>query len=115
MTFGEMVEVVERCAYPGYEFTVRLNDRGELFLQAGYMEPDTTNGLASWQTTRRWLLSPSMEPSEIVQTVFKCVVTSMEHRAREWFRYREQPVFGPHFDVEALVELCRRGKFVHRT
>jgi hypothetical protein len=114
MNFDEIVNAVESCGYPGYEFTVKRDGRGEMFLQAGYMEPDTVTGVQEWQLTRRWFISPEMGRSEIVQTVFKCVLTSMEHRAREWFSYRGEPVFGPHFDVDALHELCRAGKFVKR-
>ncbi|MGB2626445.1 MAG: hypothetical protein WAK20_06625 [Candidatus Acidiferrum sp.] len=114
MTFDEIVAAVELCGYPGYEFSVKRDGRGEMFLQGGYMEPDTVTGEPSWQVTRRWFLSPSMTQSEVVQTAFKCIITSFEHRVREWFFYRGEPVFGPHFDVEALVEICRAGKFVTR-
>jgi hypothetical protein len=114
LAFDEMIDAVALCGYPGYEFVVRRDRRGEVYLQAGYIEPDTVTGVQEWQLTRRWLLSPSMGQSEVVQTVFKCLITSMEHRAREWFTYRGQPVFGPHFDVESLVGLCHEGKFVKR-
>jgi hypothetical protein len=38
----------------------------------------------------------------------------MEHRTREHFRYRGAAVFGPHFDVDALVELCRSKRHDYR-
>ncbi len=114
MSYEEMVIAVALCGYPGYEFLVRKDGRGEFYLQGGYMEPDTVTGEREWQLTRRWFLSPQMGQSEIVQTVFKCLITSLEHRAREWFTYRGQPVFGPHFDVEALVQLCKERRFVQR-
>jgi hypothetical protein len=47
-----------------------------------------------------------MTTSEIVQTAFKAVMTSQEHIAREFFTYRGKQVFGPHFDVEKLADLC---------
>jgi hypothetical protein len=78
------------------------------------MEPDTVTGEREWQLTRRWFLSPQMGESEIVQTVFKCLMTSLEHRAREWFTFDGEPVFGPHFDVRALHQLCREKRFVNR-
>jgi hypothetical protein len=114
MNFSEIVDAVAFCGYPGYEFIVKRDGRGEMFLQGGYMEPDTVTGVPEWQLTRRWFISPTMGKSEIVQTVFKCVMTSMEHRAREWFTYKHEPVFCPHFDVDALHELCRDGKFANR-
>ena len=49
-----------------------------------------------------------MTPSELVQTALKCVLTSLEHEAREHFTYRGAAIFGPHFDVEALVRIADR-------
>jgi len=62
------------------------------------------------QRTRRWFISPEMRKSELVQTAFKCIMTSAEHRVREHFRYKGELVYGPHFDVEKLVELCKTRK-----
>lgn len=106
--------VIRQCIYPGYIFRLEVDGRGEAFLQAEYVEADTVTGDEGKQLTRRWFISPHMTKSEIVQTVFKCVLTSMEHRAREWFRWKGQPVFCPHFDVEALYEICQKGRFEHR-
>lgn len=114
MTFDEIIDAVQLCGYPGYEFSVKRDGRGEMFLQAFYIEPDVETGIPSGQVTRRWFLSPEMTQSEVVQTAFKCIVTSMEHRAREWFSYRGHAVFGPHFDIEALVSLCREGRLAFR-
>lgn len=108
-------EVVKRCAFQEYIFDVHLDGRGEIFLQASYLEPDTVTGVIDTQVTRRWFISPHMTDSEIVRTAFKCIITSMEHRAREWFTYRGRSIFGPHFDVEALYRVCeQKESFDHR-
>lgn len=57
---------------------------------------------------RKWLLSTHMTRSEIVQTVFKAVLTAEEHEVREHFLYRNRAVFGPHIDVEELHQICER-------
>jgi hypothetical protein len=114
MTTSEMREALLLCSYPGYEFAVLLDGRGEIYLQAAYSEPDTVTGAESRQLTRRWFLSPEMTKSELVQTAFKCIITSMEHRVREWFRYAGNAVFSPHYDVDALWELCEKKMFVGR-
>lgn len=31
------------------------------------------------------------------------------HEAREAFRYRGQPIFGPHFRADDLARLCEAG------
>lgn len=92
-----------------YEFSVR-EGHGGVFLQASYLEPDTYTGRCEEQVTRKWLLSPAMTQSEVVQTAFKCCLTSMEHRTREEFKFRGARVFGPHFDVNDLVTICRDGR-----
>jgi hypothetical protein len=115
VTLSEMREVVAMCSFPAYEFAVLVDGRGAIFLQGAYMEADVDTGSTERQVTRRWFLSLEMTRSEIVQTVFKCVLTSMEHRAREWFRYAGNSVFGPHFDVDALWQLCEEKRFSART
>lgn len=54
---------------------------------------------------RKWLISEHMTDGEIVQTVFKATMTAAEHELREGFKYRGQPIFDPHYDLEKLVEL----------
>jgi hypothetical protein len=88
-----------------YRFDIR-EGHGGVFLQAVYCDADIYTGHREIQYTRKWLLSPSMTDSEIVQTAFKCAITSAEHRAREAFKYRGARIFGPHFDCEDLVSLC---------
>lgn len=111
MNLSAMREVVAMCHHPEYEFAVLVDGRGAIYLQGKYMDRDTTSKEFEQQLTRRWFLSPQATRSEIVQTAFKCVMTSMEHRAREWFTYHGHPVFNPHFNVDALWQLCEEGKF----
>jgi len=106
MTFEQIKEAVNCCKFPDYKFSVQVDGRGEMYLQGSYVEPDTVTGKPEIQVTRRWFLSPQMTCSEIVQTVFKCAITSMEHKTREWFTYNGRAIFGPHFSVEALWQLC---------
>lgn len=113
MTIDEMRAVVALCTFEDYVFKVG-EKRGVPYLQAEYVEADISTGQSGLQLTRKWMLSGHMVQSEIVQTVFKCVMTSMEHRAREHFKFRGARIFGPHFDVDALVELVRTKQFDYR-
>jgi hypothetical protein len=110
MNLATMRELVELCTFEGYAFNVSVG-HGGIYLQAKYLDADILSGRAEVQHTRKWLLSPMMTRSEIVQTCFKVVMTSMEHRAREGFKYRGKRVFGPHFDVEALWQICADKRF----
>jgi hypothetical protein len=109
-TIEQIQEVVALCSFKDYKFSATIDGRGEIYLQGSYIEKDTVSGKLETQMTRRWLLSPLMTKSEIVQTVFKCALTSMEHRTREWFFYRCRPVFGPHFNVDVLHDMCEHSK-----
>jgi hypothetical protein len=109
----QLVRAVLACIeYPEYKLAVTVDGRGEMFLQGSYDEPDIEAPDAGpvRQLTRRWFISPHMTRSEIVQTAFKCVMTSMEHRVREHFKYRGQLVFGPHFNVDDLYALASSTK-----
>lgn len=110
----KMSQTVAKCNFPDYDFNVILDDRGSIYLQGSYMEEDTVTGVPELQKTRRWFLSPEMTKDEIVQTVFKCVMTSLEHRCREWFTYREKPIFGPHFSVDSLWKICDNSEYSNR-
>lgn len=48
-----------------------------------------------------------MTKSEFVRTCFLAVLQAVEHETRENFRYRGKAVFGPHIDVDALVEASK--------
>lgn len=102
--------ILAQIAFPGYAFEVDGDFAHATYLQASFLAPCTvTPDQPVAQKTRKWVLSSHMTRSELVQTAFKCVLTSVEHEARELFRYRGTAVFGPHFDVEQLHELCKRG------
>lgn len=109
MTATQMRQVLELCKYPGYTFHLTEVMYESPYLVATYEEPDTETGAVEEQTTRCWLLNAEITPSELVQTAFKCIMTSMEHRTREWFTYRGRPVMQPHHDVEMLVGVCDRA------
>jgi hypothetical protein len=106
VTLRQFREWITEVGYPGYDFRVSESRTGAFYLQAAYMEPDTVSGEQGQQLTRRWLLSPHMLKGELVSTAFLCILTSMEHRVREWFLYKNRPIFHPHYDVDKLAEIC---------
>ncbi len=66
------------------------------------------------QKGRKWRLSPHMLKSEVVQTALMAVLYAEEHEAREHFLYRGEAIFGPHYNVDRLLELCHQGGQVER-
>jgi hypothetical protein len=92
---------------PGWRIIV-APDENRVYLQVGFMDTDNYSGEFSEQRGRKWMLSQHMTKSEIVATALKAYLTAMEHEARETFRYRGKAIFGPHFDVDALVGFAGR-------
>lgn len=105
MNVFDIGSVLHEISFPGYHFEVN-HDQGGLYLQAVHHGAFVTSD-TEWKT-RKWKLSEHMTKSELVQTALKCILTSIEHEARESFRYRGELIFGPHFDVDELVTLCRK-------
>ena len=105
MNKDEMMAALAEVRCDNYHF--KIAEKGEvLYLQAEYKEPDVYSGDPAIQHTRKWMLSSHMTKSEFIQTCFKLVMTSYEHRARESFMFRGRRVFGPHIDIEVLHALC---------
>jgi hypothetical protein len=108
-------ELLERVRYENYEFFVVQRDDC-LYLQASFMAPNyCKQGQLERQYTRQWMLHPDMTPSEFVSTAFKLVLTSVEHEARESFTYRDRAIFGPHYNVDVLHEVCTAPNHEHRS
>lgn len=103
------LDILKDVKFNDYSFIV--NKEGEnYYMQALF--PAQCNKTGNWETqsTRKWRLSVHMTKSEVVQTALKLVLTSIEHEAREQFKYRDQPIFGPHYDVDQLVDIVAAGK-----
>ena len=101
MNADDVRALLDEIDYPGYGWRLgtrhgRTSVAEPAWLQVAF-EAD-----GALQHGRKWRLSPWMTKSEIVQTAFAAVLAAVEHEAREHFLYRGQPVFGPHFDVDAL-------------
>lgn len=113
MRADEIRNLLRLVKYEDYVFHV-VEIGGTLYLQAHYVEADIITGLLEEQHTRKWQLSEHMVKSEIIQTAFKCALTSAEHRVREQFLYRGERIFGPHFDVDGLYELALAKRLDYR-
>jgi hypothetical protein len=108
MDLRQFTEPLALCSFDGWRFRVEA-DGSRPYLQVESTAPCARTGAAITWRGRKWFLSLHMTRSEIVQTALKAVLTALEHEARERFLYRGQPIFGPHFGVERLVQLCAAG------
>lgn len=114
MNLNAATVVLSRVKYPGLTFHLvgDFTEGAATFLQARWSAPTNwqANAESTEQSSREWLLSHHMTESELVQTALKCVLTAVEHEAREFFTYCDQPIFQPHYNVHALLELCEQGR-----
>lgn len=109
-------QYLSHVRYKDWDFNIGV-DGDRLFLQIGFWERDLTDPLNAarfYQKCRKWMLSPHMTKSEIIQTAFKAAMTAEEHECRERFFYQNQPIFGPHFDVDAIADICAANRYDKR-
>lgn len=111
-------DILQKCSFPGYTWRIEGDftlDSGPTYLQACFNAPDAHTGEVAPQSTRKWLLSQHMTDSELVQTALKCVLTSVEHEAREQFTYRGEAIFGPHLPLDLLVDFRKANRLEVRS
>lgn len=101
--------ILANCKFKDWRLELR-HDGDRPYLQVRYTANCNSGGERREWGGRKWFLSPHMTKSEIVQTAFKACITAVEHEAREQFLYRGAAIFGPHFDVDDLLELCDTGR-----
>jgi hypothetical protein len=104
--------ILADVSFPGYTFEVGGRER--TYIRALFEDRCTATGQPYSHTTRKWYVSQHAVKNEIVQTALKCVLTSLEHEARERFKYRGKAIFGPHFDVDALHRICSDKELDYR-
>lgn len=98
LTYTEQREILNEVSYKDWTFKLTFD-----YLQVSFTGCDGTQ----W-SGRKWKLSDHMTKSELVQTALKAVLTAEEHESREQFRYKGRTLFGPHLDVDALLEIADR-------
>jgi hypothetical protein len=106
-TVGELRTLVCRCSYPGYTFKVGLDD-SRCYIQIVCDGADTTTGEPMAWSGRKWMLSPFMTDTEVVQTCWAAVQRAILHEASELFRFDDAAIYDRHISVHRLVELTGR-------
>jgi hypothetical protein len=106
MSTLELQAILNACTFRDWRFELIPIGDGH-FVRVAFLAPDAKTSQMVMQYGRKWYLSPYMIASEVVQTVWKAVLTALEHEAREAFTYRDAPVFSPHLDVERLHRVAR--------
>jgi hypothetical protein len=114
-SFEEIQAILDKVQFRDRTFRLIEKD-GCFLLQMRYMEADVEkeNSEPVLQSTRKWYISQYMTASEIVETCWACVCRSQLHVAGEHFQYQGRRVYSQHFDIDARLEACDKGKFDRR-
>jgi hypothetical protein len=88
----------------GWRIRVFAEDH-KFFCQWTFYARDSKTGATEKQHGRKWVLSPWATDSEVVGTAFYAALTAMEHEVREAFKFKDQPVFNPHYNVHTLARM----------
>jgi len=109
------IEIILNDVYIRDTFTdgrfLLYDEADRVLVQIRFMATNHMGGPLVEQKCRKWTVSRYSTKSEIVQTAFKAAMSAVEHELRENFRYRDHPVFSPHFNVDAMVTLCEERKY----
>lgn len=108
-TFESIGDILHTCKFNDWQIVLALDDHNDNpFLQVRFLARcnKSRHAYHTLCKGRKWRLSYHMTKSEIVQTAFKAVLAAVEHETREQFLYRGAAIFGPHYDVDHLHDIC---------
>ena len=111
MTIEQLKDIVLRVNYPDHRWLIG-DDGSSLFIQIAYDEVDVDEperGLRE-QRGRKWKISRWMIEDEVFRTMLAASLASAEHRVREHFLVDGVRVFGPHLDINQLIEFVKQSE-----
>jgi hypothetical protein len=79
-----------------------------VYVQVIMERADTITGKVGTGRGGKAYINSAQTDSSIVRTVLARFMAYVEHEVREAFHYAGKRIFGPHIDVEALVEIADR-------
>ncbi|WP_420381687.1 hypothetical protein [Novosphingobium sp.] len=108
---SRLATLVERCEYPAFDFVTGMD--GDQEAPQYWLRIECPGGFCTktgepmdW-CGRKWRLSQHMTDGEVVFTVFKALITALEHEAREMFKFDGEAVADSHIDIHALVAFLK--------
>jgi len=104
-----VMNVIARINFPGYQFYPQClaNDEpGLVTVHVQYEEKDVMSGVKETQHGRRWIIEDDATDMAIIQTCFKALMTSLEHRARENFTVDNKAIMQPHYTLDDILEIA---------
>lgn len=106
ITLPQILEIVSSIEYKDWKLDLITPPSSNPYIQ--WKIPDNKAPMGYWNC-RKWLLSPHMTKSEIIQTIFLAIQVAEEHESRESFKYKGESILSPHLDLEKLHKLISSG------
>ena len=100
--------LIANIKYRDWDIVFR-KDGERPYIQIQFDAPDSFTGVVERQYCRKWMLSYYMTDSEIVRTVYKAIEAAVIHEMQEDFRFMNQPIFRPHYDIYELLKISKAG------
>ncbi len=107
LNLNEIVEIVSQITYKDWIFYVNEKN-GVPYLQIQFYDICSISKKKEIQKCRKWQLSYHMVRSEVVRTAYKALLAAVEHEAAENFKYKGARIFNPHFDLDNMVDFCKK-------
>lgn len=107
LTLERLQKIIEKAEFKKLKFNCSESQNGFLIWVSGDENCAYSSG-KFYQEGRKWFIPSDAKRSFVIQTAFKAVATWQEHEAREHFKYKGARIYGPHFKVDELVNLCEQ-------
>src|SRR5215467_3075651 len=91
-----------------YSLEIGFTANNSVYIQVLCERPDTYTGEYGTGRGGIRIINPGQSDSSIVRTIFAAFLAYEEHEVREAFTYKGKRIFGPHLDIDALVEVADR-------
>lgn len=107
METDQLINIVDNITLPhGIQLKIGKHPEGRVYLQIYQESVCNRTGAPYNEGGRKWDISKHMTESEVVFTIWKALLTFIEHELREKFMYMGKRIFDPHIDVQALLSVC---------
>lgn len=105
---NELQDILNEIDATPYGFRLADAPGGGWYLQATLHRSDVVTGEWGVGTGGKYYVSPHSVRAEVIQKCLGATLAYAEHEIRETFLWRGKPIYHPHYDVEALWEICDR-------
>lgn len=111
ITLTEIERILEeeiKFEFYNHKFTWRVMEKGDGFLiqLCCYMKDNVTGEMSDQRGGKHYISSHAIK-DEVVNKAWHACQDFIIHEAREAFKYKNQPIYQPHWTVDELLHLSQ--------